>query len=178
MLGSRGNDTINVTSNLDNLSNVEVIDGGAGTDTIAGTRGDDVMDLSAGPELRNIERVDGGYGDDTITGTDGDDNIVGNRGDDTLSGGDGDDNLVGGSGNDTFVYDAGVGIGDDFVDGGHGLDEMDLTNAGDWTITFDDGSQVCSDDDPSEAVFSETSGSIDFAGGDKVTFESVESFNW
>ena len=72
-----------------------------------------------------------------------------------------------------FVFDLSQGLGDDEIDGGQGTDTLDLAAAGDWTITFDDGSQVSSDDDPNEAVFSDDSGSIDFGNGDTATFENV-----
>ncbi|MCC7091210.1 MAG: hypothetical protein IT524_04500, partial [Nitrosomonas sp.] len=52
---------------LGNLISVENINGGASTDQIVATAGDDVLDFSTGPTLTSIEEINGGSGNDTIT---------------------------------------------------------------------------------------------------------------
>ena len=92
--GSKYDDTIRV-HNFDYATNsIEKIVGGAGTNIIAGTDGDDTIDLT-GVTVTNIAYIDGGAGVDTITGTGQDDHIYGGAGGDTLKGMGGDDELYG-----------------------------------------------------------------------------------
>jgi Ca2+-binding RTX toxin-like protein len=75
----------------DNLaSDVEVLTGGAGDDTISGGSGNDTLN--------------GGPGDDTLSGGAGNDSLSGGVGDDRLDGGDGSDTLVGDAGHDVADY--------------------------------------------------------------------------
>ena len=174
--GTGGNDVIDAGDGNDFVFaswGDDIVAGGGGNDFISGGFGSD--DLYGGS---GNDTLLGGSGNDTLYGGSGDDALYGGSGNDTLVGGSGDDQLDGGSGDDMFVFDLSQGLGDDEIDGGQGTDTLDLAAAGDWTITFDDGSQVSSDDDPNEAVFSDDSGSIDFGNGDTATFENVESFNW
>ncbi|MGY6276994.1 calcium-binding protein, partial [Methylomonas sp. MgM2] len=78
---------------------VERIDGGLGSNTIAGTGYGDTIDLS-GTELLNIAAIDGGAGNDTLTGS---------AAGDVLIGGSGSDTLAGGAGNDTYLIGRGYG---------------------------------------------------------------------
>jgi Ca2+-binding RTX toxin-like protein len=80
------------------------VDGGAGTDTISG---------SDGPDL-----IQGGEGNDVLSGGGGDDRIVGDRGNDTMNGGAGDDTLVWNNGD-----------GSDIVNGGAGRDDVEVNGA-------------------------------------------------
>jgi Ca2+-binding RTX toxin-like protein len=91
---------------------VELIDGGAGRNHIAGTASADHINLSA-TTVVNIERVDAGAGDDLIEGTDGADRMVGGSGDDRLQGGSGDDSYLftRGDGQD-HILDTGSSAGD------------------------------------------------------------------
>jgi Ca2+-binding RTX toxin-like protein len=79
----------------------DMIDGGAGNDTITGLNASDLLI--------------GGLGNDTLLGLDGND---------TLDGGAGRDVLVGGAGNDLLRPDTGA-VGNDVVDGGDGVDTLD-----------------------------------------------------
>lgn len=109
--GLGGDDTICTT-------NVGVVWGGAGNDTIFVEGGEDVVRLV----------VEGGEGDDTIHGddqtTDFDDAsghielLVGDEGDDTIYGNDGADVIYGMDGNDTIHGNAGL----DSISGGGGVD--------------------------------------------------------
>jgi hypothetical protein len=174
--GMKGDDTLFGNSGDDHLQGGQGSDtlyGGTGSDHIQGQQDDDIAYGGSGDDA-----IDGGGGADTLYGDFGNDTIDGGAGNDLLSGGAGDDILLGGGGDDTFSFDLSQGLGNDSIDGGAGSDTLDLTNAGDWTITFDDGSQVDSDDDPASAVFTDDSGTVDFGTGEQATFDSVESFNW
>lgn len=111
-----GNDVINGLIDQPNT-----IDGGGGDDTITGGN---LNDLLAGGE--GNDRIDGGQGDDVL---------FGGAGDDLVFGGDGDDVLIGGSGN-----------GNDFYDGGAGVDTVRYTSAVN-PITVDLGAGTAQGDD-------------------------------
>lgn len=107
--GSVYNDTIRLGTGT---ATIELIDGGAGTDSIKGTTTDDVIDLT-GISILNIENIDGAAGNDTI---------IGSAGGDFITGGVGTDSLFEGEGADTFSV---VGDGDlDTIDGGTGYDTL------------------------------------------------------
>ena len=96
-----------IAGEADNIkSDIEIIYGAQGNDTITGTVGN--------------EQLVGMSGNDTLTGGDGKDTLVGGNDDDTLIGGDGNDKLNGASGDDTLYGNAGT---DAFV-GGDGNDDM------------------------------------------------------
>nr|NIS43977.1 tandem-95 repeat protein [Desulfuromonadales bacterium] len=174
--GMKGDDTLFGNSGNDHLQ------GGQGSDTLYGGTGDDFIQGQQGNDVAyggsGDDTIEGGEGADTLYGDFGNDTIDGGSGNDVLVGGAGDDILQGGGGDDTFTFDLSQGLGNDTIDGGTGSDSIDLTNAGDWTITFDDGTQIDSNDDPNTAIFSDDSGTIDFDTGESATFDSVESFNW
>ncbi|MEZ5573275.1 MAG: hypothetical protein R3E64_14820 [Halioglobus sp.] len=95
----------------------EVIDGGAGHNTIAGNGDDNFLNFSA-TELVSIASIHGGAGDDKIRGSQGSDVIYGDAGDDklrgeagndVLSGGTGDDVLFGEAGDDVYLFQLGAG---------------------------------------------------------------------
>jgi serralysin len=69
VIGTRGNDTLDF-SGLDSVSGLPFIDGGAGNDTIIGTRFDDVIRGGSGNDL-----LTGGAGDDLLTGGSGNDSF-------------------------------------------------------------------------------------------------------
>lgn len=112
IVGGAGNDTF-VLTRFDLASSIERIEGGDGSNILAGTSSSNVLDFSA-TQLSGIAYIDGGAGNDTITGSAGDDRIIGGTGNDTLQGGDGDDE---------FVIE-GVGQGSDTVLGGAGFDSI------------------------------------------------------
>ena len=91
------------------MSDVEVVIGGAGDDSITGSAKRDILR--------------GGAGDDTLIGNDGDDLLVGGDGADVIKGGLGDDTIMaidldstdtvdGGDGFDSVAYDEAQGIKD------------------------------------------------------------------
>ena len=83
-----------------------------GTNVLAGTAGDDTLEIGDHEVLLGLDGNDilvGGDADDTLVGGDGDDRLIAKDGDDRLEGGKGNDILQGGVGNDTYVYNLGDG---------------------------------------------------------------------
>lgn len=123
----------------DNLDLVEVVETGAGDDTLAGPA----------PPSGNSVLLVGGPGNDMIRGGVGDDTIRGGSGDDRLFGGAGDDRLLdplygeirGESGNDIGVG----GEGGDEIALGSG-DDQAFGDAGDDRIALDAGSDRAAGD--------------------------------
>ncbi len=93
----------------------DVIDAGAGHDTVRAGAGDDVVQGGAGDDS-----VFGNAGGDTLFGGDGDDSLFGELGDDWIEGGDGADHLEGNEGADTILG----GDGDDWIRGSYDDDEI------------------------------------------------------
>ena len=185
----RGNDTVNGgagadtvelgsdddTVRLDDLANdgqgaeaknlhsdLEVVDGGGGGDTLFGNGAANTLLGGAGNDV-----IDGGAGDDTLEGDGGADDLAGGQGSDTVSypeaaaqritldgvrddGAAGEDNtradienVAAGPGNDVVVGNASAnaldgGPGDDRLDGGAGVDAF-LGGTGADTILARDG---------------------------------------
>jgi Ca2+-binding RTX toxin-like protein len=121
VLGGTGDDTIRMYQ-FTGEKTVERIDGGAGTNVIAGTGYGDTLDFSS-TELLNVAKIDGGDGNDSLTGS---------AGTDTLVGGLGSDVLAGGAGDDTFAI-SGTDTGYDSFQGDAGFDQV-LGGSGDDTI--------------------------------------------
>jgi len=101
--------------------NADVIDAGAGDDSVYGYENDD--ELSGG---EGNDRLYGGNGNDKLSGDDGNDELAGEKGDDQLSGGAGDDKLTGGAGHDTLDG----GSGNDYMEGGGYESDTYLFRAG------------------------------------------------
>jgi len=123
--GSAGDDVIRV-NNFSGAYTVEKINGGLGTNILAGTQYNDIINLSA-TELVNIATIDGGAGKDNITGSLGIDTIIGGTGSDLLAGGAGDDIfLIAGNdaGYDRFQGNAGI----DTIQGSAGDDVIRVNN--------------------------------------------------
>lgn len=87
------------------LTEMTLLGGGDGNDTIAGTAGKDWLTGNGGDDV-----IDGGAGNDLLMGNEGDDTLRGGAGDDILYGGQGDDLLHGGAGADTLFGGGGVDI--------------------------------------------------------------------
>ena len=144
MIGTAGDDTFVGSAGADE------IDGGSGgladmvdysasaaavaVDLLAGTgSGGD----AEGDTLRSIERLSGSAQADRLAGADSDEVLWGNAGDDTILGAGGRDVLYGGAGADSLAGGAGddliyartLASGDleDRVDGGDGVDTLDLS---------------------------------------------------
>jgi Ca2+-binding RTX toxin-like protein len=105
-----------VTGELDNVkTDVEVVVGGSGNDTISGGAGAD--------------ELHGGPGTDTLNGLAGDDVLYGNTGADTLNGGDGADTFVAGDVDAVYTVaeDADAVGSADVMNGGAGVDTVDYS---------------------------------------------------
>ncbi len=129
--GSIYNDTFRVTSGLVNWTNVEAIDGGAGTaDKIVATSSDDALNFST-LLLTGIETIDLGSGNDRVIGTAGA------------------EAYIGGAGNDTFVFAFGSGHDSisDFKGGAGIVDVLELSAGS----AFDTYSELMSAADQSGA---------------------------
>lgn len=140
----------------DNDDIIAALVGGGGTieEEVGPTGGDDV--IIGDPD--NPNTIDGGSGDDTITGGsaadfleggEGNDQLIGGGGADFLVGGSGDDTVFGGAGNDILV--GGSGNGDDFYDGGDGIDTIQYTSAVSG-ITVNLGAAILDEEDGSVVV--------------------------
>ena len=111
----------------------DVFDGGAGSDILVGTNGNDAIllddskssALQSGPRIIGVEKIDAGGGNDMVDLTSrrysyGDVEIDGGSGNDVLWSSKGNDVLRGGSGNDSMDG----GAGNDYLDGGSGSDDL------------------------------------------------------
>ena len=99
-----------------------------GSETITGTKYDDVIYANGGDDTVNADS-----GNDTIYGGTGNDTLNGQNGNDTLIGGIGNDTLNGGTGDDTYIYNLGDGYdiisdssGNDKIKFGEGISFTDL----------------------------------------------------
>ncbi|WEL57448.1 peroxidase family protein [Pseudomonas kermanshahensis] len=156
----------NFTATGNGLANL--INGGAGNDSLNGDGGNDILNGNAGNDTLNgdagndqlfgglgIDTLNGGGGDDSLDGGDGNDSLLGGAGNDTLLGGLGNDTLdggvgvdllQGGDGNDTLFGDVGNdtllgGAGNDFINGAAGNDTV-TGGAGNDTMIATDGNDV------------------------------------
>ena len=122
---------------------LDTFDGGAGTDTLLGTAGDDAILLDDGSQrIKNIEIIDAGAGEDVVDLTSttyalGDVTVYGGDGNDVIWSSSGNDVLYGGNGND--VIDGGAGA--DWIDGGAGADVI-TGGAGNDTLDGKAGNDV------------------------------------
>jgi Putative glucoamylase/RTX calcium-binding nonapeptide repeat (4 copies)/Protein of unknown function (DUF3131) len=102
------------------------ITGSSRSETLVGTRGDDVICAGAGNDT-----IRAGGGDDVVFGDAGADRIGGGAGDDSLYGDDGADDLRGGLGEDVMSG----GPGADRLAGGFGADHAEGGGDGDRCVT-------------------------------------------
>ena len=124
--GAVGGRVINGTSGRNNLVGTpyaDLINCGAGNDTVRGGGGNDIINCGPGRD-----RVFGGPGNDRIGGGSGNDRLAGNSGNDRLGGGRGNDRLTGGSGFDRLFGNSGRDTlfrqGNDKLSGGPGRDRI------------------------------------------------------
>jgi Ca2+-binding RTX toxin-like protein len=106
------------------------------------------------------ETINGTDGDDTLIGTTSDDVINGLGGDDWLEGNEGDDVVNGGTGNDVILGDSGSGPGDDTLLGGDGNDFFDF-----WAISGNDSVDGGAGVDVINLSESEVAVTVDFTAG-------------
>jgi Ca2+-binding RTX toxin-like protein len=109
-----------------------MVTGGAGSDQILGSEGDDILRLSNFHGADTVERIDGGAGSNRIVGgawaarldfsgtelvniariegSAGNNVIIGSNGNDVLAGLGGPDQISGGLGNDAYLFNRGDGV--------------------------------------------------------------------
>lgn len=168
--GGEGDDIIRVHQ-LSEANSIQIIDGGAGNDTIAGTAEADTIDLSETTTI-DIEQVDGGAGIDKLIGSQDADHLIGGEDNDTLQGGKGNDILEGGAGFDTYIINSGDGH-DTIIDTGQNRIIIDgkvlngvfeqIPNTSDYKFVSNDGNLTLS--------FDGTAGKIEFDGDNSLTFD-------
>ena len=145
---------------------IDIINGGAGNDTIYGYGGADILNGGA-----NTDIIYGGLGNDVIDGGDQSDTLYGQEGDDTIDGGAGADYIFGDVGSDTidggdnsdFIYG---GAGADILIGGQGNDLFYLAN-GDFEAT----ESISGGDNLLDEIIFTNATTIDFTTG---TLDTVE----
>jgi Ca2+-binding RTX toxin-like protein len=113
----------------------------------------------------NAQSFVGGLGNDSLYGAGGDDSLTASEGDDSVFGGDGDDTLVGGT-----------GLGDDYYNGGPGLDLLKFTSATDSSpllIDMQKGTAVGTD--IGSDLFVDVEGIIGGQGDDTIVGDSLDN---
>ena len=149
IVGTNGNDSLVGTSSADSIEGLagnDTLVGLGSSDTLLGGTGDDLYVVSSGDVLSDSGGVDTvqstvswtlgtGFENLNFTGTaatsgsgnDLDNVMTGNSASNWIRGRGGDDTLIGGGGNDTFNMRHGASgtYGNDFIDGGSGVDTLD-----------------------------------------------------
>lgn len=149
---------------------LQTILGANNSDTMAGTRNDDI-DASA---FTTALTMVGAQGDDSLRGGSGADSLVGGVGNDVLEGRGGLDTLVGGDGDDIFSYDSSAADGSSTESLLGGLDTDSVVVAGTGTqvdlsnnslssievldMTVDDGGNTDNDDQTVKLQSSQVAG--------------------
>ncbi|GEM_PF-2506661 len=130
MNGGAGNDT------LFGLLGADVLEGMGGDDFLSGSNGNDVLRGGDGADVllggNDDDLLDGGAGNDRLVGGFGDDDLKGRIGDDRLFGQAGNDTLLGGAGDDFMTGET----GDDTLNGGAGDDSLFGSTGADLLIGF------------------------------------------
>lgn len=109
----------------------DIVNGGAGNDSLFGQGGGDTINGGTGDDFidggSGIDTISGGDNNDTIYGGNGtEENVHGDNGDDILhSGGEG--HYYGDAGNDRIYAGQTLGV-NEFLDGGTGVDTLDTTS--------------------------------------------------
>ena len=161
---------------FEGTSGEDVLIGGEGADSLTGNSDEDILMGRGGDDV-----LDGGSSDDQLFGGEGNDVLDGGSGDNVLDGGAGDDEATGGSGNDMYLFKE--GDGNDTLHGGSGTDIIHLAGAngglpnGEWTLSLTSG-EIDSEDDDHWHLTSGATGTITFADGSTLAFDSVERIDW
>jgi Ca2+-binding RTX toxin-like protein len=153
---------------IDNVRLVgnDVLDRGAGNDTLIGGGGIATADYSTAAAGVTVSLgltggqntvgagIDTLSGIENLTGSGYNDTLSGDSGDNVITGGLGNDKLAGGNGSDTFIYH--VGDGNDTLAGGAGASWTDTINlhsgtsalgtyGANWTLSITSGSIISTD---------------------------------
>jgi len=181
-VADRGNNRIQVFTNLKCNGQAATHVGTAFDDAVTGTAGDDVVALGDGDDTFDGDdgddlvcagdgdkTINGGAGDDVITTGNGDNIVNGDEGDDTITTGTGDDTINGGEGDDIIDADD----GDNTVNGNEGDDTI-TTGTGDDTITGGEGDDVITSGDGENLIGGDAGDDIITSGVDDDTINGGE----
>ena len=132
-IGDDGNDSLVSIENLIGSDYNDRLIGDAGTNTLSGGTGDDIIKTKGGNDTAyggaGNDRITGDVGNDVLYGGDGADIIIalagldeiyGDAGNDRLYGGQDSDSIIGGAGNDKLLGNR----GNDSLNGGAGVDDL------------------------------------------------------
>lgn len=144
------------------------IEGGPGSDTLRGGKGNDEIDGNGGND-----NLYGGQGNDELDGDAGNDKLFGGTGNDELDGGAGTDTLAGQDGQDWLDGDRGT----DSLAGGAGADvfEFDRMDGRDTITDFQNGVDRIHIDDASRSTVESIIASARQVGNDIVLTISPET---
>ncbi len=141
------------------FTDLEVVLGGSGADTITGGTGND--------------EIHGGPGGDTLNGGAGNDTLVGGTGDDTMNGDAGDDTFLE-SGNDaSYTATIARGGGNDVMNGGAGTDTISYASR---TATID--LTLCVDANDNTGLPTSTASACTDDDGEGSEADKVTNFEW
>ncbi len=175
--GQGGFDTATVSIVVKRVSDVVLIEGTDGSETLHGTSTDDAINGKNGDDT-----LFGYEGDDLLVGSDGSDWLYGDGGHDTLDGGSGNDQIYSGAGDDVLRGGAGndyfqLGQGWDVIDGGEGSDILAYYHAtGGVTIDFTAGQVTKADGSIDNFSRIETVYTLD--GDDVVIGDGLDNALW
>jgi Ca2+-binding RTX toxin-like protein len=195
LTGGQGNDSLGGGFGNDTLSGGEgndSVDGGIGDDSITGGGGADLLQGGDGNDV-----LDGGVGNDSLFGGAGTDALSGGAGHDLLNGGTGTDSLYGGEGNDLLVSDGtdandtqnllsggggddiiriGGGFnGNDSIDGGDGIDTLELLPDNNRGLVVDMNAGNVSDGSPGGQVYTDIENITTGGGNDTIIGNSADN---
>ena len=148
---------------LDDInSDIEVVTGGSGDDTLTAASG-----VAA--------TLNGGPGNDTLIGDSAADTLNGGAGNDTLRGKGGADTLNGDDGDDTFDEESAAN-GGDVMNGGAGTDTVDYSaRTNDLTVTMDGAAANDGESGEGDNVKSDVENILCGSGNDTVTGNSLNN---
>ena len=131
IVGSAGNDIVEIAGSLDGSSLTDVI--------VSGGSGNDYVNLSGADANLRLDAT-GDSGNDQLYGGAANDTLSGGSDNDLLSGGGGADTVDGGSGDDRILWNQGDGA--DTIDGGTGNDRLETTGNGTISATQDGSGHI------------------------------------
>jgi len=118
---------LDLLSGPQRVFDIESVSGSTSGDSIRFGRGGSVASVSAGG---GDDTIDGGR--DTVNGV-SNQFLDGGSGDDSIVGGSGIDTILGGIGNDIIAFDENEFVAAESVDGGDGIDIIEMTSGGSFT---------------------------------------------
>ena len=140
-------------------SDIEIVMGGSGNDTLTGGTGND--------------ELHGGLGNDTLNGGAGNDTLAGGDGADTMSGDAGDDTFLESGADSLYVATVDRGAGDDVINGGIGMDTISYASR---TVTVD--VTLCVDANDNVGLPTSTAAACTDADGEGAEADKLTNLEW